>query len=77
MIYSVSARLAAHRKKHADRQRFEDGLGELVHRQHPHTILTYGSAKYPCFDRLREQVITVIEYPSHTARYFAKRGEQS
>ena len=56
-----------------DRKRFEEGLAELIRVLHPHIILVYGSANYPCFDRLKEQGIIVISYPSHTAAAFERR----
>ena len=60
-------------RKLSDRKRFEDGLHELVERLHPHTIIVYGSANYPCFDRLKEQGITIVAYSSQTAKAFAGR----
>ena len=56
-----------------DRKRFEEGLDELIRVLHPHTIIVYGSAKYPCFEKLLKQGIRVIAYPSHTASAFEKR----
>ena len=60
-------------KKLIDRKRFEEGLEELAHVRKPHTILVYGSAKYPCFDKLIDQGIKVVAYPSHTASAFERR----
>ncbi|MBO4476758.1 MAG: DUF4417 domain-containing protein [Lachnospiraceae bacterium] len=60
-------------RKLVDRDRFEAGLQELINRLHPHTILVYGSANYRCFDTLRQNGITIIEYPSRTARVFEGR----
>lgn len=57
-----------------DRPRFECGLSELITHLEPKTILTYGSAKYPCFDQLRAVGIEVHEYSSATAEAF-KRGK--
>ena len=56
-----------------DRKRFEEGLTELMRRLHPHTIIVYGSANYPCFDRLIDQGVKVISYQSHTADAFERR----
>ena len=39
----------------------------------PRTILVYGSANYPCFDKLIDQGIKVIAYPGSTASAFDKR----
>lgn len=61
-------------RKLKDRYRFERGLEEMVNRLHPHTIIVYGSANYPCFDRLVRQGIMVISYPSQTAQAF-ERGK--
>lgn len=61
-------------RKILDRPRFERGLSELITRLEPKAILTYGSAKYPCFDQLRAVGIEVHEYPSATAEVF-KRGK--
>ncbi len=56
-----------------DRERFEDGLNELMIVLHPHTIIVYGSANYPCFENLRKQGVRVISFPSHTASAFERR----
>ena len=60
-------------RKLIDRKRFEQGLKELVRVRKPHTILVYGSANYPCFDKLIEQGVKVVAYPGQTASAF-KRG---
>ena len=60
-------------KKLIDRKRFEDGLKELVRVRKPHTVLVYGSANYPCFDKLIGQGIKIISYPSRTASVFKGR----
>ena len=57
-------------KKLIDRQRFEEGLYKMVEVLPPHTILVYGSANYPCFEKLKEQGIKVISYPSKTAKAY-------
>ncbi len=59
-----------------DRQRFEDGLNELVKRLEPKAIIVYGSAKYPCFDRLAKSGIQIMEYPSETAQVFEERARK-
>lgn len=58
-----------------DRERFEEGLFELVDRLKPHTIIVYGSANYPCFQKLRDSGIKVISYKSSTAKYYERRGK--
>ena len=60
-------------RKLIDRKRFEEGLEELVRVRNPHTILVYGSASYPCFDKLIDHGIKVISYPSRTASAFERR----
>jgi len=60
-------------RKLADRNRFEDGLFKMVEKLKPHTIIVYGSANYPCFDKLRDMGIIVLSYPSQTASAFTKR----
>ena len=60
-------------RKLIDRNRFEEGLTEFVRVCKPHTILVYGSARYPCFDKLKDQGIQVLSYPSHTASAFERR----
>lgn len=60
-------------RKLIDRKRFKDGLAEMVRRLKPHTIVVYGSAKYDCFEKLKEQGIRVIDFPSQTARAFEGR----
>ena len=60
-------------RKYIDRYRFEKGLEELVHVLHPHTIIIYGSANYPCIEKLKEQGITIIVFSSETAKAFERR----
>lgn len=60
-------------KKLTDRKRFEEGLEELVRVRKPHTILVYGSANYPCLDKLINLGIKVVAYRSHTASAFERR----
>ena len=61
-------------RKYKDRKRFEDGLFEMVKVLKPHTIIVYGSANYPCFDKIKEQGIMIISYPSKTCRFYKERG---
>lgn len=60
-------------RKYVDRERFEQGLEKLVDVLSPHTILVYGSANYPCFERLISCGIKVVSFPSKTARAFERR----
>ncbi|MGN8858232.1 DUF4417 domain-containing protein [Catenibacterium mitsuokai] len=60
-------------RKLSDRKRFENGLQELVKRLHPHTIVVYGSANYPCFDLIKKHGVNVVAYSSQTAKAFEGR----
>ncbi len=60
-------------RKLDDRERFERGLDELVKVLSPHTIIVYGSASYPCFDKLIGQGIEVVVFSSQTAQAFEGR----
>jgi len=60
-------------RKLIDRNRFEQGLFKMVEVINPHTIIVYGSDKYSCVDKLREQGIKVISHPGHTAEAFEGR----
>lgn len=51
---------------------FEYWLDELVLRLKPKLILVYGSAKYPFFEKLKEQGIEIIEFESKTNKDFKK-----
>ncbi len=62
-------------RKHEDRDRFEKGLDELIKVLCPHTIIVYGSASYPCFDKLIDQGIKIVSFPSQTARAFEGRRQ--
>ncbi len=61
-------------KKLIDRDRFESGFFEMISRLKPHTIIVYGSAKYPCFFEAQKLGINVIEYKSQTAEAFSRRS---
>ena len=55
------------------RQRFETGLNRMVEVLHPHTIIVYGSANYPCFENLISDGINVASYPSKMAVAYRRR----
>lgn len=57
-----------------DRDRFENGLKELIERKQPKGLIIYGSSNYPCFKELEEIGITIYSYKSSTAKAFEKRG---
>lgn len=58
-----------------NRPLFENGLFKMVEKLQPHTIIVYGSDNYPCFDKLRNQEIRVVSYPSKTCEAFARRKQ--
>lgn len=60
-------------RKTKDRRRFELGLYEMVKVLKPHTIIVYGSANYPCFEKLKQEGITIIPYPSETSEIYEGR----
>ncbi len=62
-------------RKLEDCERFEEGLKELVRRLHPHTIIVYGSANYPCFKELEKRGIKILAYPSKSSKVFAGRAK--
>ncbi|MDO4393734.1 MAG: DUF4417 domain-containing protein [Bacillota bacterium] len=55
------------------RPNFEIGLFKMVKTLKPHTIIIYGSDKYPFFDKLKEEGINIIAFPSKTSEAFARR----
>ena len=59
-------------RKLRDRKRFEEGLSEMMKVLSPHTIIVYGSANYPCFQKLKEQGVNIIAYKSQTNRAHEK-----
>ncbi|MBR6822189.1 MAG: DUF4417 domain-containing protein [Clostridia bacterium] len=60
-------------KKLEDRERFEEGLFEMVRTIDPHIIIVYGSANYPCFEALREKGIRIIAYQGQTNAAYERR----
>lgn len=60
-------------RKYADRDRFENGLYEMVRVLQPNTIIVYGSANYECFNKLRAQGINIVAFPSQTSIAFERR----
>ena len=49
-----------------NRNDFEVGLYKMVEILHPHTIIIYGSSNYKFFDKLKDQGIKLIVFPSET-----------
>lgn len=60
-------------RKLINRPLFEDGLNEMVRVIHPSAIIVYGSANYPCFERLKKRGILIIAFPSETNLGFVGR----
>ena len=60
-------------RKMENRERFELGLYEMAKRLSPHSIIIYGSDKYPCFSTLKENGINIIAFQSHTDAAFERR----
>lgn len=56
-----------------NRQLFDNGFLEMIKRLKPHTIIVYGSENYHIFDYARLAGITIVSFPSKTARDFARR----
>ena len=61
-------------RKLEDRERFEDGLFEMIRRIEPHTVIIYGSANYPCFDILRANGIRILAYQGQTSAAYERRA---
>ena len=60
-------------RKRQNRAVFEQGFYRMLDVLRPHTIVIYGSDKYPCFDRVRQQV-RIIAFPSETSMAFGRRS---
>lgn len=63
-------------RKLADRERFVNGLYQMVEVLRPRTIIVYGSANYLCFKLLSEKGVEIIAYKSHTAKAFEGRAHE-
>ncbi|MDO4569032.1 MAG: DUF4417 domain-containing protein [Planctomycetia bacterium] len=62
-------------KRKENHFRFERGLEKMVEKLTPHTILVYGSTGLPIFQWLREQKVTIVEYPSKISIAMAGRRQ--
>ena len=69
MVATVASQL----RQKENRQQFEEGFEVMIKRLNPKTILVYGSDRYECFKKAKEQGIEVIQFPSRTAKYFERR----
>lgn len=56
-----------------DRERFEKGLVEMVRRLKPRCIIVYGSANYPCFEKLAKEGILILQFDGRTASFYKER----
>lgn len=58
-----------------DRERFEKGLFEMVRKLKPRCIIVYGSASYPCFEKLRKEGILILQFDGRTASFYKGRRD--
>ena len=58
-----------------NRRLFDEGLQKAVEILRPHTIIVYGSAKYPVFEDLRNRGILIVSFPSKTEEAYAGRSK--
>lgn len=60
--------------KHLENQEgFEFWLNKMVTVLKPHTVIVYGSANYPFFQKLTDQGIRIVAYESKTSRDWKRR----
>lgn len=62
-------------KRLSVRPNFEAGLLKMVKTLQPHTIIIYGSDRYPFFDKLKEEGTNIVAFPSKTSVAFARRAD--
>ena len=60
-------------RKYIDRNRFENGLNEMVSVLQPHAIIVYGSANYKCFEELKNQGIKIVAFQGQMSNAFERR----
>ena len=65
--------VASNLKSLSVRPNFEVGLQKMVEAIEPSTIVIYGSDNYQFFDKLKEQGMVIISFPSKTSEAFARR----
>lgn len=53
---------------------FKEGLYKAINLLKPHTIVIYGSDNYDLLDKIREQGINIVAFPSKTSLAFMKEG---
>lgn len=64
--------VASNLRNSADLEIFSAGFEKMLEVLSPHTIIVYGSDKYPCFDKIRDK-IKIIRFRSQ--KDLALRGE--
>lgn len=62
-------------RNHENRKLFETGFFKMIEVLRPHTIIVYGSDKYPCFDSIRQQ-IRIIQFKSERALAFEEKNHE-
>lgn len=60
-------------RKLLNRKEYEKGLMEMVKRLKPKCIIVYGSANYPCFEKLKSAGIQILQFDSRTASFYKGR----
>ena len=59
-----------------NREQFYKWLEEMIKVLKPTAILIYGSANYPCFEKLKNLGIKIIQFESKTSQDFSRRKTQ-
>lgn len=54
-------------------QHFEEGFWIMIKKLQPHTLIIYGSARYPWFEAVQKQGIRIISFQSKMNLAFAQR----
>lgn len=61
-------------KEGQNKERFEEGLKELIRTKHPSALLIYGGTNSPIFKALEQEGIRIVRYQSETDTHFRKDG---
>lgn len=61
--------VASELKNPANRDLFNNGFAKMLDVLQPHTVIVYGSDKYPCFDSIRQK-INIVNFQSERALAF-------
>lgn len=62
-------------KSIVDRMHFKIGLAQMVKVLVPHTIIVYGTAPPDIFGEYQRHGIDIVQFNSHTSKYFISRKE--